>query len=606
MRLLIAEDEAIIARDLATTVEALGHVVLGVVDTGEAALVAAAQQRPDMVLMDIQLAGPLDGIAAAQRLQSELHIPVIYLTIHADAATVRRAMATAPAGYLLKPVDERALWSTLEVAQHQRQLQHRLQASEARFATTLRSIGDAVLVTDLAGMLTFVNIAAARMSGQAPDDLVGRPLGALLLADSVAEVLATGALVPLAPSTLLLTHDGQAWPVEGSAAPMRDDAGRLTGIVIVVHEVRSRQAAEAAQRQAEEALRDANTQLSVSLAELERRTTELTVLSELGGSLMRCETQEEAHTVIAHAARWLFPDGDGALFVLQPGQPLLDPVLVWGADGGQHVALHPRDCSALRERQVLTGTAQACSFHCRSASPELAQHSLCAPLVVENEVLGVLHVSVLLDRVTTPGMLTARRQLAQTLAEQGALGMANLRLRAALREQATRDPLTGLFNRRYLEDTLTRELHRAARDHYPVGVIMLDVDHFKRFNDRYGHDAGDSVLRDLSQLLLATVRASDVVCRYGGEEFVLMLPAAPLTVVVERAEAIRTAIAALVLVYHGQSLPPITASLGVTIVADDQASVSDALARADAALYMAKGAGRDRVVALAPGGALVV
>ncbi|MEI7772736.1 MAG: GGDEF domain-containing protein, partial [Chloroflexales bacterium] len=167
-------------------------------------------------------------------------------------------------------------------------------------------------------------------------------------------------------------------------------------------------------------------------------------------------------------------------------------------------------------------------------------------------------------------------------------------------EQAIRDPLTGLFNRRYLEETLTRELHRAARNRYPVGVIMLDIDHFKQINDTYGHEAGDTVLRTLGALLLGMVRAGDVACRYGGEEFVLILPAASLAVIDSRAEAIRHAVGALEIVYHDLVLPPITVSLGTSVVADAQASVAEALARADAALYAAKRAGRNCVVAHAP------
>ena len=145
-----------------------------------------------------------------------------------------------------------------------------------------------------------------------------------------------------------------------------------------------------------------------------------------------------------------------------------------------------------------------------------------------------------------------------------------------------------------------RQLHefrRAARDRYPIGVIMLDVDHFKRINDTYGHDAGDAVLRALGALLLGMVRAGDIVCRYGGEEFVLILPTAALPAVINRAEIIRREVSRLQIMHREQELPSITVSLGASVVTDDHASVNDALTRADAALYAAKHAGRNRVVA---------
>ncbi|NTU80041.1 MAG: diguanylate cyclase [Chloroflexales bacterium] len=604
MRVLIAEDKATAARDLATTVEALGHAVTGLVDSGEAALTAAAQQHPDLVLMDLHLAGLVDSVTAAQQLQTQLHIPVIYLTAHADAAG-----GGAPAGYLLRPFDERVLGRTLDLVEQQ-QLQRQLQASEARFTTALGSIGDAVLVTDLAGMVTTANAAAAQLCGHDAQALVGRALTAVVplvhaetyapLPDLIAQVLATDTPIALAAPTLLLAPDGQIWPIKGSAAPIRDDAGQPTGVVLVFREIRAYQAAAAAQRQAEESLRDANARLAASLAALERQAAELRVLGELGGALMRCTSLEDGYVIVTRAAQRLFSDVAGTLFVQRHDRSALEPVLAWGLARPPFPSLRPSDCRALGAGQILLGEPSCDGCCCADVPAELSRAALCVPLVVEGEALGVLHVHLPLTEPAEVGR-AAHEQLAVAFAEQAALGLANVRLRALLREQAIRDPLTGLFNRRYLEETLSRELHRAARDHYPVGVIMLDVDHFKRINDSYGHDAGDIVLRAVSRLLLATVRASDVVCRYGGEEFVLMLPAVPLDVVAARAEAIRAVVAALAISHHGQALPPVTVSLGATIVTDAQGRFEDALARADAALYQAKHAGRDRVVVMAPG-----
>jgi diguanylate cyclase (GGDEF)-like protein len=176
------------------------------------------------------------------------------------------------------------------------------------------------------------------------------------------------------------------------------------------------------------------------------------------------------------------------------------------------------------------------------------------------------------------------------------LSVSNLRLREALRNQSIRDPLSGLFNRRYLEETLEREIRRAVRAEQSLGILMLDLDHFKRFNDTYGHEAGDSVLRETAAFLTRSVRAEDVVCRFGGEEFVVILPLANLQSTQARAERICSKLRDLTVLHQGQSLGRITASFGVAALPDHGTDRGALLEAADAALYRAKREGRDRVV----------
>jgi diguanylate cyclase (GGDEF)-like protein len=168
---------------------------------------------------------------------------------------------------------------------------------------------------------------------------------------------------------------------------------------------------------------------------------------------------------------------------------------------------------------------------------------------------------------------------------------------ARLRELSIRDPLTGLFNRRYLEESLALEMIRAARKHYPIGVIMADIDHFKRFNDTYGHAAGDEVLVQIANLLHTHVRSSDVTCRYGGEEFILILPDASLEITQMRAEQIQEGARQLHVQYEGQTLEAVTLSLGVAVFPDHGATIDALLGAVDTALYRAKRDGRDRVMA---------
>ena len=190
----------------------------------------------------------------------------------------------------------------------------------------------------------------------------------------------------------------------------------------------------------------------------------------------------------------------------------------------------------------------------------------------------------------------AELSLKTTFAGQVGLSVANIRLREALRTQSIRDPLTGLYNRRYLTEMLDREIRRAVRSEQPVGVLMIDLDHFKKFNDTYGHDAGDTVLRETATVLTKSIRIEDMVCRYGGEEFVIILPTADLNAAHGRAERIRAKIRELTVLHQGQSLGMITISVGVAALPQHGTDPKQLLEAADAALYRAKKEGRDRVV----------
>jgi diguanylate cyclase (GGDEF)-like protein len=226
--------------------------------------------------------------------------------------------------------------------------------------------------------------------------------------------------------------------------------------------------------------------------------------------------------------------------------------------------------------------------HCGDGAPGHAD--LCVPMISQGEVLGLLVATV------PAGPDAASDQAAaNAISEQLALGTSNINLREVLRRQSTVDELTGLYNRRYFDETLRRELFRAERKRTALAVVMIDLDHFKRMNDTYGHDAGDIVLRAVGQVLREGVRRSDVACRYGGEELVLVLPECDAAAAMRSAETIRTAIAALEL-HHGDTLlPDVTASFGIAVWPADGDDSPTLLQAADRALYAAKHAGRNRV-----------
>ena len=198
-------------------------------------------------------------------------------------------------------------------------------------------------------------------------------------------------------------------------------------------------------------------------------------------------------------------------------------------------------------------------------------------------------------------LLADRERLIRTLAEQLELSLANFRLRETLREQSARDQLTGLFNRRYMEESLVRELRRASREDYSLGLLMMDLDHFKDLNDGYGHAAGDLMLRAVGDFLGTSVRGDDVACRYGGEEFVVILPRASLENTRRRAEALREGMKGLQLEPSGPLMPSVTMSIGVACSPDHGETREQLIHAADVALYRAKARGRDRVVVASDG-----
>ena len=213
-------------------------------------------------------------------------------------------------------------------------------------------------------------------------------------------------------------------------------------------------------------------------------------------------------------------------------------------------------------------------------------------MIAEGEALGVLHLRYESDRGQTR---ESDRVLAVTVADQIALALANLRLHHSLREQSIRDPLTGLYNRRYMEDSLERELRRGERHGTPVAVVVMDLDHFKDINDTLGHEAGDAFLAAFGEFLRTHTRMEDIACRYGGEEFVLIMPGASLDDASARATQLREAAGRLTIGHRGGTLGPVTLSLGIAVFPDHGTTERSILRAADASLYRAKQRGRDRV-----------
>src|SRR6202034_2466766 len=211
------------------------------------------------------------------------------------------------------------------------------------------------------------------------------------------------------------------------------------------------------------------------------------------------------------------------------------------------------------------------------------------------ETLGILQLEFVCAGDEPPSVRYAQQRLGANVAGQIALSLASLQLREKLRDQSIRDPLTGLFNRRFMEESLSRELVRAKRKGHPLSILFLDIDHFKRFNDTFGHDAGDFVLQSFADLLRNFFRGDDVACRCGGEEFAVILPESLAANAALRADALRNELKQLKLIYKDTRLGPISTSVGVAAFPEHCATPEELLKVADQCLYRSKAEGRDRV-----------
>ena len=264
-RILVVEDESLLAEDIQERLKIFGYGASAIAHSGEEALAAAASACPDLVLMDIRLKGEMDGIETARLFRERFNVPVIYLTGEANDATLERAKATEPLGYLLKPIEEKSLYSTIEIALYKHRMDRRLRRIERWFATTLKSIGDAVMVTDTQGRVTFMNPIAEKLTGWKSAEAAGRPLTEVYqnvnaetrepLDSLVPQALLEGVVAGPTSRAVLISRNGTETPIDDSAAPVRDNAGQITGVVLTFRDVSERQRVEQALQESEERFR---------------------------------------------------------------------------------------------------------------------------------------------------------------------------------------------------------------------------------------------------------------------------------------------------------------------------------------------------------------
>jgi diguanylate cyclase (GGDEF)-like protein len=334
--------------------------------------------------------------------------------------------------------------------------------------------------------------------------------------------------------------------------------------------------------------------------ELQQLNRDVTRLTELGNLLQACDTVDEAFDAMKTSLSALFEGLSGVVYVYRASRNVLEPKVVWG-DITEVPPLAPKDCWGLRRGQPHFVEASSSTLICRHRATGRGD-SICVPMSAHGETSGLLHLIEYLPGMSRstaePGPLNpAKKSLAAAVSEQSALALANLELTEKLRLQALRDPLTGLLNRRFIDEWIDREIARTDQTGRSFGVIMADIDHFKHINDMHGHDAGDQLLKAVAHSIREALRPGDLPCRYGGEEFLLMLADVDESVLLARAEQVRTRISELRVSHRGGTLPTVTLSAGIAIYPQDGSTATEVIEAADEALYSAKRNGRNRIVA---------
>jgi diguanylate cyclase (GGDEF)-like protein/PAS domain S-box-containing protein len=479
------------------------------------------------------------------------------------------------------------------IVMRSRQLSGSLSALDAEQRALVDNPLAGILFTDGRRILRG-NRRIAELTGREADTLPGSTIDQLLAGEADRAAFAT-ALARVGQSGLatevelhLRRHDGAMLPINAYGKPLARGE-----ILWVVQDKTDALLMEAERREHAREMQATNARLTASLEAAEIRAREIALLTELSGMLQSCQSLDEIYAAIETYAVHLFPDEAGALYLMNAERDAVQRGARWGALSSEATAFGPLDCWALRRGAVFPTSPASQGMTCRHACCAKAGAAVvCQPLIAQNNLLGLLYR----EHASAPAFDAGADQLATMLAEQVSLAIANLELREQLRGQATRDALTGLHNRRHLEDALTRETARSAADGKPLALALLDVDHFKKINDTHGHDGGDAVLRGLGEVLRETARGDEIVGRFGGEEFLLLLPGASVEAAEARAGAVLDAVRAMQVSWPGGMLAGVTASIGIAVMPFHAAKAEALVAAADAALYRAKAQGRNRVV----------
>ncbi len=500
---------------------------------------------------------------------------------------------------LEKKVEERTAALQREIAERE-QAEQKLRASEDLFRNIVETLGEGVVIVDGAENFLFDNQAANRIFGSESQSLLGRSVREFTTPDQFAIIQEQTKERKLGKRSTyevkIKLPDGAEKTLLVTATPRFDEKNQFTSSLAVLTDITEI-------KKNEEALRKIKSQLEKTVEQLARTNEEANLFMQMGDALQMAQNEAEMVHIIINYARRLFSREAGSLYLKKKERGPLEQVGSWGEIQFLAKDFWPEECWALRKGQMHFVEDKEKDICCPHLLHEekLPGPFLCAPLISFGEYLGVLVMVCCQEKEGATKELAerekARRQnLVLQFTQRIATALSTIRLRESLKEQSIRDTLTGLYNRRFLEETLEKEIHRASRSQTKIAVMMLDIDYFKQFNDLYGHDAGDAVLQAVAGLLQKSVRQEDIVCRYGGEEFIIIMPGSNRETARQRAGLILERMRQLEIRYQENTFRHLTISIGLAQFPDDGNTVGNILWAADQALLAAKKQGRDRLV----------
>jgi diguanylate cyclase (GGDEF)-like protein/PAS domain S-box-containing protein len=475
-----------------------------------------------------------------------------------------------------------------EILQRER-VQEELEKAYEYLENIFENSADGIGIVDERGNLTKWNKAAEEIYGYEAEELLGKPVFHLYANKDELDRM----LVKLRQDGYIRNYEIDMTKKDGgiitcslSIRMLCSNDGKVIGSVTVARDLTETKSTLANLKLVNEKLQDL-------VIESEHRNRQMAMLQEMGDVLQASQTLEETYNVIAHFGTQFFPDFTGALYIHNSSKHLFEAVATWGEKPPQELVFGYNECWALRRSRMNLVVSSASLLRCRHVSSPSPFGYLCVPMMAQGEALGILH----LQKVSPEDedRMYAASQLASTVAEGIALALANMKLREALRDQAIRDPLTGLFNRRYMMETFERELAGAQRRGDSLVVVTINLDNFKEFNDTFGHDMGDEFLTSFGDFLRTSIRKEDIACRFGGEEFILILPGASLDAGLKKAEEIRSG-ARQLQIPNGQLQQPVTFSMGIAVYLEHGLTTHELINAADKAMYRAKKSGGDRVI----------
>ncbi|MCP4163177.1 MAG: diguanylate cyclase [Deltaproteobacteria bacterium] len=348
-----------------------------------------------------------------------------------------------------------------------------------------------------------------------------------------------------------------------------------------------------------DALQTAHLKLSSKVHELEKRNRESSLLRRMSEMIQSCNTKKDVYGVIGRYMEKFFPEESGQFYILNRKNSFFESVVSWGHDREDIWKLEFSDCMALSQGKPFLNANENNDIDCKHCDRKSGS-TLCMPMIIQGETAGLIvqHYHEKNYPLNNGNIDKQIHYIMLIIVEHLSLALSNIKLRETLHLQSIVDPLTGLYNRRYLEDRVKEESGRVDRHKFPVGILMLDVDNFKIFNDTYGHECGDIVLKELGYQLKKNVRVEDVLCRYGGEEFIAILILSSYEATCKKAEELCSIVRNdLKIIHQGKELS-VTISIGVASCPEHGKDIEKAILLADTMLYKAKSEGRDRVAVL--------